>query len=1768
MTYLLQFFHLFSANRKAEVAGRRIAKLLNQNMTAEELRDNYEKQAKDLLEWMAKKQPEMDDKNLPNDLDGLRNEMKKFNEYQNGEKPPRAAEKLGIEGLYSNLQVKLKNSARPEYKAPEGLSPEEIDAKWNNLMKSEAEKEKLLQEELARLEKLNDLLRRFREKLAKLNEFYEDKNKYLEKRPEITSLDSAISEVKLIEGHKQNFENSKSRVADLKKLGDEIIALKYNEPEKIKADTGKIDHNWADLADKGDKKEAWARAEKEKQEQIEKLRLALADKTTELMRWYKDNIESLDDASFPDGLEEVLGFKDNVDKRETDLKGTAETKNAEVADLWKQLADLGVTDNKYTDYNMEDVNKAHGNLGNAIEKYKEAYAAEVKRQEEMEAKRKEFAAAAEDFVNFIAQQKTAVDAVTGEPEPASEGIRGVHQDSAPQKEKLQNLQRINKEATDMGIRHNKHTPHTLHSLEGASADFDQYVSDYIAALEEERKLKHDYEERATRLTTWVKEQDGFLVDVAFDNTLPGVRAKSAEFRSWRTAQKPSHTAERSSVNKLYDTIVALLKNSPHNRPEWTPPAGLEPAAIATQWSSMEEKEKAKNEAIQTEMSRQQKLERLSQNFRLSKTEQEEWTARTEEYLNETVSADTLSKAQIALNMLEVTIKGREANQGNVEEMRKTHDELAADNYSKISEIAADMAKIDESVARIVGLEGQKRAAIEKLISEMQLRNQLGQEFAKLMKEYSQWVDERSDEIVASRFGDSLEEVLAYAEEKKTKDSELQTSDSEKRAAIDAVLAKWAELGMTKTPYTSMVAEDVPRIAALLSEAIAKRTADYEKEVERQKAMEEKRKQFAAAAEDLLKLLAEEKKAVDAISNADPAALSQQIRDAHKDGASLAAALKKCEEIHVECVHLEITENKHTKQNIKSLNFKIAEYSKYIATYLTELKEEQREKEQYAAAATTLTQWLGEQVASLAVVETDNTLNGARKLVASLKKWRDTEKAHQAAEQARLASDFHSIEKELETSSHHRPKYVVEKLMPHDIETLFAALTAAEKTREAALHKELKRQEKLSQEARDFNEKIENLDKWCKEKKEYLVREEAVGSLVAAKIQLDLLATFDNEHKTAKKEIDEVAQLKDSIVGDNYIEKDKILAAFQDVEAQFKELEALAADKKKKLSDQEAKEGSNEDLRLSFAKLAAAFDKHCRAQIAKISRHAFGNNLEEVSAYQATKAANDKEVTAEVDAQKKAIDAVDAKLKEAGATDNVHTLLTVADIEADAKKVADALAARTADYEKELERQKVMEAKRKEFAEAAQNLVKEVDKTQAALEAVKDGEPEERSKKVAELYEKAPIADLLKACDALDAQQRELGISDNKHAPVTCAGAHTKADKLNKFAKNLLATLEQERIVKQRKAERQAETEKKEKIEALRSEFHVKSAQLDAWIDSASEELSSAPQIDLPADVTAAKEKLAEIRKQREQHTPEFTAVIKLAEELEKLQIPDVSSEKCAASWSGIYKQLEERAKHLSEEEPKQLARDKLRHAFADKAKELRTLIEQERAKLESLSGELDAQLKQTEEQNARLSQSLPKEIKELTDLNNQLVAAEVRSNPYTDLTIRAATSLAEQFKELVEERAKLLQGQINEKKGSTVSNEEISEFREIFQQFAKGGTGLKWFEFKAVLSALGEDVDDEQAKKTLDSYDKDGNGFLEFNEFMDYMMKRRSDNDTEDEILEAFREIAGGRDFITEAELAPLVTPQQLAYIKKTMPPKEGVANAFDFAAFTKKSFH
>jgi len=69
------------------------------------------------------------------------------------------------------------------------------------------------------------------------------------------------------------------------------------------------------------------------------------------------------------------------------------------------------------------------------------------------------------------------------------------------------------------------------------------------------------------------------------------------------------------------------------------------------------------------------------------------------------------------------------------------------------------------------------------------------------------------------------------------------------------------------------------------------------------------------------------------------------------------------------------------------------------------------------------------------------------------------------------------------------------------------------------------------------------------------------------------------------------------------------------------------------------------------------------------------------------------------------------------------------------------------------------------------------------------------------------------------------------------------------------------------------------------------------------------------------------------------------------------------------------------------------------------------------------------------------------------------------------------------------------------------------------------------------------------------------------MLNRRADTDTKDQILESFQVITGGSDFITLDQLKMIFTGDDLDYLLKHLPPKEGQENAYDFAAFTEAMF-
>ena len=223
---------------------------------------------------------------------------------------------------------------------------------------------------LNRQEKLDELVRRFKEKKEKLDNWAQEKEEFLQERPPLDTLIAAQAQVKLMDGYQQQFASSEIRVKDLASLGDEICALNYREADTIKQIVGDIKNKWLSLDEQASAKNKWLHDELAKQDYMEKLRIEFAEKATALNRWYKDNIEALGEAVFGDSLEEVIAYKEKLDKQEESLHTTSSAKKSELERLSKEMAALGIRDNKYTFLTLDDMNEKDGKLSDAISKYK------------------------------------------------------------------------------------------------------------------------------------------------------------------------------------------------------------------------------------------------------------------------------------------------------------------------------------------------------------------------------------------------------------------------------------------------------------------------------------------------------------------------------------------------------------------------------------------------------------------------------------------------------------------------------------------------------------------------------------------------------------------------------------------------------------------------------------------------------------------------------------------------------------------------------------------------------------------------------------------------------------------------------------------------------------------------------------------------------------------------------------------------------------------------------------------------------------------------------------------------------------------------------------------------------------------------------------------------------------------------------------------------------------------------------------------------------
>ena len=131
-------------------------------------------------------------------------------------------------------------------------------------------------------------------------------------------------------------------------------------------------------------------------------------------------------------------------------------------------------------------------------------------------------------------------------------------------------------------------------------------------------------------------------------------------------------------------------------------------------------------------------------------------------------------------------------------------------------------------------------------------------------------------------------------------------------------------------------------------------------------------------------------------------------------------------------------------------------------------------------------------------------------------------------------------------------------------------------------------------------------------------------------------------------------------------------------------------------------------------------------------------------------------------------------------------------------------------------------------------------------------------------------------------------------------------------------------------------------------------------------------------------------------------------------------------------------------------------------------------------------------------------------------------------------------------------------KGLQISEEQLTEFRETFNHFDKDHTNfLQYFELRACLTALGDDISDDQAKEVCKKYSATGEEKLNFDEYVKFMLDHFSKAENADTTAKAFKAIANNNPILTDAQLDQYFKGEEAEYLRKVLKQVDG---GYEFA--------
>ncbi|XP_051521009.1 alpha-actinin-4 isoform X1 [Myxocyprinus asiaticus] len=309
MTYVSSFYHAFSGAQKAETAANRICKVLAVNQENEHLMEDYEKLASDLLEWIRRTIPWLENRAPEKTMTEMQQKLEDFRDYRRVHKPPKVQEKCQLEINFNTLQTKLRLSNRPAFMPSEGRMVSDINGAWHKLEGAEKGYEEWLLNEIRRLERLDHLAEKFRQKAA-IHESWTDGKEAMLKQKDYET--ATLSEIKALLKKHEAFESDlaahQDRVEQIAAIAQELNELDYYDSQSVNARCQKICEQWDALGSlTQSRRESLERTEKQL-ESIDELYLEYAKRAAPFNNWMEGAMEDLQDMFIVHNIEEIQGL--------------------------------------------------------------------------------------------------------------------------------------------------------------------------------------------------------------------------------------------------------------------------------------------------------------------------------------------------------------------------------------------------------------------------------------------------------------------------------------------------------------------------------------------------------------------------------------------------------------------------------------------------------------------------------------------------------------------------------------------------------------------------------------------------------------------------------------------------------------------------------------------------------------------------------------------------------------------------------------------------------------------------------------------------------------------------------------------------------------------------------------------------------------------------------------------------------------------------------------------------------------------------------------------------------------------------------------------------------------------------------------------------------------------------------------------------------------------------------------------------------------------